>query len=75
MSYKQFALRLNQMLDEIDVPQKADERVEAFAKLIKAPKFKAEAFLNGTTIPEPPVLELLATEFEVSVDWLLGKQN
>lgn len=72
MSYKQFAERLHHELDEIGVPQRADERVEVFAKLIKAPRFKAQALLSGQALPDEALLQILANEFEVSVDWLLG---
>lgn len=75
MSNKQFSERLNKELDEIGVPQRADERVDIFSKLIKVPRFKAEALLNGSTPPEAPLLDLLAEELEVSADWLLGKTD
>lgn len=75
MSNKQFSERLNKELDEIGVPQRSDERVEVFAKLIKIPRFKAEAILNGNTSPEAPLLKLLADELEVNADWLLGKSD
>ena len=75
MSNKQFSERLNKELDEIGVPQRNDERVEVFAKLIKVPRFKAEALLNGNTNPELPLITLLAEELEVSADWLLGKSD
>lgn len=75
MSNKQFSERLNKELDEIGVPERSDERVEVFAKLIKVPKFKAEAILNGNTIIETPLLNILAEELEVSTEWLLGKTD
>lgn len=75
MSNKQFSERLNKELDEIGVPERSDERVEVFAKLIKVPKFKAEAILNGNTIIETPLLNILAEELEVSAEWLLGKTD
>ena len=75
MSNKQFSERLNKELDEIGVPQRNDERIEVFAKLIKVPRFKAEALLNGNTNPEAPLLDLLSKELEVSADWLLGKSD
>ncbi len=75
MSNRQFSERLNKELDDIGVPQRSDERVEVFAKLIKVPRFKAEAILNGHTIIEPPLLELLAEELEVNAEWLLGKSD
>ena len=75
MTNKQFSERLNKELDEIGVPERTDERVEVFAKLIKIPKFKAEAILNGNTIIEAPLLKILAEELEVSTEWLLGKTD
>ncbi|AHE67952.1 hypothetical protein [Legionella oakridgensis] len=75
MSNKQFSERLNKELDEIGVPQRSHERVEILAKLIKVPRFKAEALLNGNANLEAPLLDLLAEELEVSTDWLLGKSD
>ena len=75
MNNKRFSERLNRGLDDIGVPERSDERVEIFAKLIKIPRFKAEALLNGNTNPDTPLLELLAEELEVSADWLLGKSD
>ena len=75
MNYKLFSERLNKELDDIGVPERAEERVEVFAKLIKAPRFKAESILNGNLCPEPALLESLANDLEVSVDWLLGKSE
>ncbi|STX28124.1 Uncharacterised protein [Legionella beliardensis] len=75
MANKQFADRLNKELDNIGVPLLNNERVEVFAKLLKVPKFKAEAFLNGAAIPDSNLLAILADELEVSADWLLGKSE
>lgn len=72
MSQKIFAERLNQELDAIDFPTKQDERIEAFSKLIKLPKFKAELLLNGNAHPEPDLLQHIADELEVNPDWLTG---
>jgi hypothetical protein len=75
MVNKQFSERLHRELDEIGVPQRSEERVEVFAKLIKLPRFKAEAILSGQVSLDPSLLELLAEEFEVSTEWLLGKSD
>lgn len=75
MPNKQFAERLNKELDSIGVPPRSDERIEVFHKLIKTPKFKAEAILAGITIPDQTLLERIAEELEVSVDWLIGKSE
>lgn len=75
MSNKQFSERLNKELDDIGVPQRNDERIEVFAKLLKVPRFKAEALLTGNTTPDAPLLDLLAEELEVNSEWLLGKSD
>jgi len=75
MANKLFAERLNQSLDNIGLPNLAQERVEAFARLIKAPKFKAESILHGEFVPNQELLEKIASELEVKMDWLLGKSD
>lgn len=75
MSNKIFSERLNAELDEIGMPQRLDERIVTFAKFIDLPKFKAQAVLSGTTIPDEQVLSFLARQLEVSVSWLLGKED
>lgn len=46
MLNKRFSERLNKELDNIGVPEATAERIEILSKLIKIPKFKAEALLN-----------------------------
>ncbi|MDI9817855.1 MULTISPECIES: hypothetical protein [unclassified Legionella] len=75
MPYRQFAERLNKELDSIDVPSRSEERIEAFAKLVRIPKFKAEAFLNGITLPDDKLLTSIAEELEVNTSWLIGKSE
>ncbi len=75
MSNKRFAERLNAELDEIGMPQRNTDRIETFAKFIDVPKFQAQSVLNGTTIPNEQVLAFLAHQLEVSVSWLLGKDD
>ena len=75
MTNKLFADRLNKELDAIGVPQRSEERIDAFSKLVKVPKFKAEAFLNGITVPDAELLTRIAEELEVSSDWLIGKDE
>jgi hypothetical protein len=73
MTNKVFSERLNHELDNIGLPQQEQERIEAFARLIKTPRFKAESILHGELIPNPELLLQIAEELEVSVDWLMGK--
>jgi len=75
MSNRQFSERLNKELDNIGAPEHNEERVEVFAKLIKIPRFKAEALLNGTMIPDASLLEILAQELEVNAEWLIGESE
>lgn len=75
MLNKRFSERLNKELDSIGVPEASSERIEALSKLVKIPKFKAEALLNGITSPDDTVLNILAEELEVNADWLLGKSD
>ncbi len=42
---------------------------------LKIPRFKAEAILNGNFPPDLPLLNHIAQELEVEVDWLLGKEG
>lgn len=72
---KRFAERLNKELDSIGFPESTIERIEALAKLVHIPKFKAESYLNGLANPDTPVLKTLAQELEVNEDWLIGKSD
>lgn len=72
MPHKQFAERLNRELDNIGVPMQGDERIDAFAKLVKIPKFKAQAILNGISMPNQELLEIIASELELNPEWLTG---
>ena len=75
MANRSFAQRLNHGLDNIGLPFPEPERIEAFARLIHTKKFRAASILHGEIIPEPAVLETIALELEVKVDWLMGKTN
>lgn len=75
MLNKRFSERLNKELDSIGVPEATSERIEILSKLIKVPKFKAEALLSGITSPDGALLKTLAEELEVNEDWLLGKSD
>ena len=75
MSNKKFAERLNKALDDIGAPERSEERVESFSKLIKVPRFKAEAILNGTMPLDEHLIEMLTLELEVTKAWLLGEES
>ncbi len=75
MLNKIFSERLNKELDNIGAPEVIPERIGVLSKLLKMPKFKAEAMLNGIINADDPALTDLASELEVKVDWLLGKDD
>lgn len=75
MSNKKFAERLNKALDDIGAPERSEERVDVFAKLIKVPRFKASAILDGTMPLDAHLLEILTQELEVTEAWLLGRDS
>lgn len=76
MGNRAFRERLNSELDEIGVPMQHHERVSALAKLLHVPKFKAELILNGNVSNlKDPIIEHLAEELEVTVDWLCGQKS
>lgn len=75
MNLKLFAQRLHSALDEIDFPHRIDERIDAFAKLMDLPKFKAESLLTGAAGPDPQLLQRLAEELEVEQAWLQGEES
>lgn len=75
MLNKRFSERLNQELDEMGVPHAALERIEVLSKLLKIPKFKAEALLQGVANLDQALLDNLTHELEVDAEWLLGKSD
>ncbi|KTC68800.1 hypothetical protein Lbir_2333 [Legionella birminghamensis] len=74
MSNRGLSERLNKELDAIGVPDLMSDRIQAFAKMLKLPRFKAEAVLNGMMV-DAGTMQTIASELEVSVDWLLGKKK
>lgn len=72
MNLKLLASRLHAELDAMDFPSRLDERVIAFSKLVKIPRFQAESILNGTKMPDETLLKHIADELEVTVTWLCG---
>ena len=67
--------RLNNELDELGVPTKITERVQACSKLFNLPKFKVEALLNGIVAVDSNYMQKIADELEVSMDWLFGNKE
>ncbi len=67
-----FTKRLNQCLDDIDAPKNVRERANLLSKMLDIPKQDAWALLDGQQRPDQAMLEKIANEFEVKVEWLLG---
>lgn len=74
MAHKLFAERLNKALDNIDVPEQREERIDALCKLLKIHRFQAESFIDGIIIPNEMLLTKMAQELEVTSEWLLGEE-
>lgn len=75
MTNRFFLERLNSELDHIDFPQLLDERLDAFSKLMNIPRFQAETILSGHVPADEQLLQKIADELEVDVDWLVGKDS
>jgi hypothetical protein len=72
---RNFVKRLHSLLDEAGVPVSLYEREQAFAKLFVLPANKSRLILQGQVLPEDPTLEAVAAEFEVNLNWLLGREE
>ena len=72
---RHFSERLNQELDEMGVPSDNHERLTVLSKLLRIPRYKAQALLKGHSKANDPLIESLAEELEVSSEWLLGTSD
>lgn len=70
-----FVERLNRLLDHAEFPQNMQERAMAFGKMFGLKPIVSQSILSGSLAPKPEVLEAIAEEFEVKMDWLLGKDK
>jgi len=75
MSNKKLSERLNNELDNMDVPALMVERIQICSKMFKLPPFKIEALLNGIVIFDTKAMQKIADELDVSRDWLLGNDD
>lgn len=74
---KELANKINQCLDEADAPTLERKRVEILADMLNISKFDAKSLLSSGTLPplrEAETLEEIALQFEVEIDWLMGKK-
>lgn len=62
---KLFAEKLNQLLDDLDVPDNMRERSAILSKMLDIPKQQAWTLLEGQQYPNQALLEKIANELEV----------
>lgn len=68
---KQFAEKLNQILDDLGLPNNTRERSVIFSKMVNIPKQQAWALLEGQIIPDKDLLQTIATELDIDLDWFI----
>ena len=71
---KRFAEKLNNCLDATEAPAQIRERAAILSKILNIPKHQAWGLLEGQQLPEPPLLEKIAGEFEVEIAWFTEKK-
>ena len=71
---KQFAEKLNQCLDENDAPHQVRERANVLSKMVDIPKHHARSLVEGQQLPDDELAAKLCNEFDVEVEWLIGKK-
>ena len=74
LSPRHFAQCLNHCLDETGAPANARERAAIISKLLNIPKPQAWSLIAGQQVPDPDLLQLIATEFDVEIAWLSGEK-
>jgi len=55
-------------------PTPMRERAIVLSKMLAIPKQQAWALLEGHQLPEPALLQKIASEFEVDPKWLSGEK-
>jgi hypothetical protein len=72
-SAKIFSQRLNNCLDQTDVPAAIRERAAILSKMLDIPKQHAWSLLEGNQSPDQGILQKIANEFAVDTKWLSGE--
>jgi hypothetical protein len=70
LSAKRFAEKLNHCLDETGAPAQVRERAAILSKMLDIPKQQAWSLLEGQQVPDQALMNKIATEFEVDLQWL-----
>ena len=74
-SAKHFAEKLNQCLDDMGAPNHIRERSTILSKMLNISKHEAWGLLEGHQMPDTELLRMIATEFEVDLNWLVGEKE
>ncbi|OGT58285.1 MAG: hypothetical protein A3F14_01860 [Gammaproteobacteria bacterium RIFCSPHIGHO2_12_FULL_43_28] len=74
-SAKVFAEKLNNCLDETGAPAQIRERAAILSKMLDISKQQAWSLLEGQQVPEKPLLEKIASEFDVDLHWLSNEKH
>lgn len=69
---REFAARLNAVLDALGVPRKGNGRQIVVGKTMKVSIRGARRWLEGEAYPAPNKFVELAARYGTTVDWLLG---
>ncbi len=67
----EFAVRLNEALDDISVPPKGDGRQHYVGKLFNVQQSAARRWLEGMAMPRPALFQTIADKLNVRVEWLM----
>lgn len=72
---KQFAARLNKILDDLGMPVPPRERALSLSKMLDIPKHQAWGLIDGHITPDADLLERLASELDVDAHTLMDEKK
>lgn len=72
---KYLAEQLNKSLDDLRTPSSVRERAAILSKMLDIPKQQAFTLLEGHLIPDDNLLQLIASEFEIDISEIQGKEQ
>lgn len=73
-SAKQFAIKLNECLDETGAPGQQRERANILSKMLGIPRQLSWSLLTGMQMPDQDLLSQISEEFEVEPAYLIGEK-
>ncbi len=72
-SAKHFSEQLNKCLDDMGMPPSSRERAVILGKMLHIPKQQAWGLLEGHTYPDQIILQQIATELEVDLEYFIHR--